>query len=173
MKFDVLGSNTFAAIGPVVQELLKRAGIEATYAQPPDSDNRFFNGDYVAKLYGHGGSIKDPYLSMRLYQTATEAVPGAHLANFPKWTNKEFDKIVDEMAITPTSDKAKTTDLYRKAMEIWLPEMPDIVLTEFYHRIPMNETYWKGWPTKDNAYVNGAFWHLTHQLVLNNLEPVQ
>ena len=64
-------------------------------------------------------------------------------------------------------------ELYHKAMEIWLPEMPDIVLTESYHRIPMNTTYWTGWPTKDNPYINGAFWHLTHQLVLNNLEPVQ
>jgi peptide/nickel transport system substrate-binding protein len=173
LKFDILGSNTFAAIGPVVQELLKRAGIEGTYIQPPDSDDRFFKGDYVAKLYGHGGSIKDPYLTMRLYQTATEAVPGAHLANFPKWSNKEFDKIVDDMAVTPTDDQAKTMELYHKAMEIWLPEMPDIVLTESYHRIPMNTTYWTGWPTKDDPYVNGAFWHLTHQLVLNHLDPVQ
>ena len=110
---------------------------------------------------------------MRLYQSATTAVPGAHLANFPKWSNKQYDAIVDEMAITPTSEKAKITELYRKAMEIWLPEMPDIILTEFYHRIPMNETYWKGWPTAENNYVNGAFWHLTHQLVLNNLDPVQ
>ncbi|MGE3271921.1 MAG: ABC transporter substrate-binding protein [Chloroflexota bacterium] len=173
IKFDILGSNTFAAVGPVVQEQLKRAGIDATYVQPPDSNDRFFKGDYVACLYGHGGSIKDPYLTLRLYQTATEAVPGAHLANFPKWTNKQFDAIVDEMALTQPDDKAKTTELYRKAMEIWLPEMPDIVLTEFYHRIPMNETYWKNWPTKDNPYVNGAFWHLTHQMVLNELDPVQ
>ena len=42
------------------------------------------------------------------------------------------------------------TELYRQAMEIWLPELPDIQLTEFYHRIPMNTTYWTGWPTEDN-----------------------
>lgn len=173
MKFEILGSNTFAAVGPVVQELLKRAGIDATYIQPPDSDDRFFKGDYVAKLYGHGGSIKDPYLTLRLYQSATTAVPGAHLANFPKWTNKQYDAIVDEMAITAPDNTPKNMELYRKAMEIWLPEMPDIVLTEFYHRIPMNTTYWTGWPTNDNNYVNGAFWHLTHQLVLNNLDPTQ
>jgi len=28
-------------------------------------------------------------------------------------------------------------------------------------------------PTKDNAYVNGAFWHLTFQLILNQLQPAQ
>src|SRR3954465_8613511 len=66
MKFDVLGSNTFAAIGPVVQELLKRAGVDATYVQPPDSDNRFFNGDSVAKLYGPGARLGPPLLQRRL-----------------------------------------------------------------------------------------------------------
>ena len=70
-------------------------------------------------------------------------------------------------------DKPKLTQLFRQAMEIWLPELPDIQLTEFYHRIPMNTTYWKNWPTAENPYINGAFWHLTYQLVLNNLEAAQ
>ena len=37
----------------------------------------------------------------------------------------------------------------------------------------MNTTYWTNWPTKDNAYVNGAFWHLTWAMVLWNLKPAQ
>jgi peptide/nickel transport system substrate-binding protein len=173
LSLDILGTNTFAAIGPVVQEQLKRNGIEAAYSQPPDSDDRFTKGEYVGKLYGHGGSVRDPYYTLRLYQSATQAVPGAHLVNFPKWTNKTYDGIVDEMFVVPMDDKPKITELFRKAMEIWLPELPDIQLTEFHHRIPMNTTYWKNWPTNDNNYVNGAFWHLTYPLILNNLEPVQ
>ena len=35
----------------------------------------------------------------------------------------------------------------------------------------MNTTYWKNWPTADNAYVNGASWHLTYPIVLWNLQP--
>jgi hypothetical protein len=37
----------------------------------------------------------------------------------------------------------------------------------------MDTTYWTGWPTKDNMTINGAFWHLTHPLVLNGLDPTQ
>ena len=62
-------------------------------------------------------------------------------------------------------------DQWRRAMEIWLPELPDIQIQEWYHRIPMNTTYWQGWPTRDDAYVNGAFWHLTFQLILNQSGP--
>jgi len=75
--------------------------------------------------------------------------------------------------VTAMDDKPKLTPLFRQAMEIWLPDLPDIQLTEFYHRIPMNTTYWKNWPTAENPYINGAFWHLTYQLVLNNLEAAQ
>ena len=46
-------------------------------------------------------------------------------------------------------------------MEIWLPDLPDIQLVQNYHRIPMNTTRWKNWPTADNPYINGASWHLT------------
>jgi peptide/nickel transport system substrate-binding protein len=77
------------------------------------------------------------------------------------------------MAITPPDDQKKLAELYRKAMELWLPGLPDAQITEWYHRIPMNTTYWKGWPTKEDAFVNGAFWALTCQLVLNRLEASQ
>ena len=55
-------------------------------------------------------------------------------------------------------------------MEIWLPELPDVQLLSWYHRIPMNREFWTGWPTADNAYVNGAFWHLTFPLILSELK---
>jgi peptide/nickel transport system substrate-binding protein len=77
------------------------------------------------------------------------------------------------MAVTSPDDTEKIMDQWERAMAIWLPNLPDLPIQEWYHRIPYNQTYWKNWPTKDNAYVNGAFWHLTFQLVLNNLQPAQ
>ena len=56
-------------------------------------------------------------------------------------------------------------------MEIWLPELPDVQLTQFYHNIGMNTEHWTGWPSDDNPYVNEASWHLTWQLVLNKIQP--
>ena len=29
-------------------------------------------------------------------------------------------------------------DQWQRAMEIWLPDLPDIPIQEWYHRIPMN-----------------------------------
>ncbi len=107
---------------------------------------------------------------LRLYQGKSVAVPGAHLVNFRRWKNPEFDKITDEVYVTDPQ-KARMMELFRAAMEIWLPDLPDIQLVQNFHRIPMNTTYWKNWPTADNNYVNGASWHLTYPIVLWNLQP--
>jgi hypothetical protein len=37
----------------------------------------------------------------------------------------------------------------------------------------MNLTYWKGFPNKEDPYVNAAFFHSTYALVLHRLEPTQ
>lgn len=173
-SFDLLGNGSlFADIGPVIAQQLKKQGVEANYIQPPDAGTRFSKGDYVAAFNGHGGSIRDPYDTLRLYQSNSVAVPGAHLVNFSKWQNKDYDAIVDQVYQTPMDDLANLKGLFRKAMEIWLPNLPDIQIDEWYHRIPMNQTYWTGWPTEKDPYVNGAFWHLTFQLILNKLQPAQ
>ena len=164
--------GTFGPVtGPVVSEMLKRHAIDASLALPPDFNDRFSKGQYVGSIYGHGGSIREPYDTLRLYQSASIAVPGAHAVNFSRWKNAEYDKIVDEVYITDPENVPRLKDLFRAAMEIWLPELPDIQLVQNHHRIPMNTTYWKNWPTAQNPYINGASWHLTFPLVLWNLRP--
>jgi peptide/nickel transport system substrate-binding protein len=107
---------------------------------------------------------------LRLYQGASIAVPGAHQANFARWKNAEYDRLVDEAYGIAPDDTKKLIDIWRRAMEIWLPELPDIQLVQNYHRIPWNTTYWKNWPTEQNPYVNGAHWHLTFAMVLWSLQ---
>lgn len=173
MSFEALIPQFLSGMGLTVVEQLRNAGVELTPATPPDITDRFTRGDYQIMFYGHGGSVRDPYFTMRLYQGASQAVPGQHLVNFSKWTNEDYDNIVDEVFITDMEDYDRLEELFVQAMEIWLPELPDIPLTELYHRIGYNTTYWTNWPTDDNPYVNGASWHLTHLMVLWNLEAVE
>jgi peptide/nickel transport system substrate-binding protein len=159
------------AIGPVLSQMLRRRGITASISLPPDFDSRFQQGKFGGSIYGHGGSIREPYDTMRLYQGKSIAVPGAHLVNFTRWKNDEYDKIVDQAYVTDPEDVPKLKELFRAAMEIWLPDLPDIQLVQNYHRIPLNTTRWKNWPTQDNPYINNSSWHLTYNLVLWNAQP--
>jgi len=176
LTIDIIGfGGTGPSIGPVLTELLKRAGVDASMSLPPDFDDRFQKGQYTGAIYGHGGSVNEPYNTLKLYQSASVAVPGGHQVNFARWKNAAYDKIVDEMFSVPPTDTVKLKELFRRAMEIWLPELPDIQIVQLHHRIPMNTTYWENWPTADNGaapfHVNGAHWHLTFPMVLWSLKP--
>jgi peptide/nickel transport system substrate-binding protein len=171
-EITINGWTIFNDIGPIVTEQLRQAGFDAEYANPPDWADMLQQGNYEAGFNGHGGSVSgDPYFTLRLFQSTTTVSPAGHQTNFTRWTNDEYDAIVDEMAVTALDDMDALMDQWRRAMEIWIPELPNIPIQEWYHRIPMNQTYWVGWPDENNMFVNGAFWHLTFQLVLNELDP--
>jgi peptide/nickel transport system substrate-binding protein len=172
LNVDIIGFGASGpAMGPVLVEMLKRRGVDSSMALPPDFDDRFQKGQFDGAIYGHGGSINEPYATMRLYQSASIAVPGAHQANFSRWKNAEYDKLVDDAYGVAPDDTKKLIDIWRRAMEIWLPELPDIQLVQNYHRIPWNTSYWKHWPIEKDSYVNGAHWHLTFAMVLWSLQP--
>jgi peptide/nickel transport system substrate-binding protein len=168
---DIIGfGGSGPSIGPVLSQMLRKHGIATSLALPPDFDSRFQKGDFVGSIYGHGGSIREPYDTLRLYQGQSIAVPGAHAVNFSRWKNPEYDKIVDEVYITDPQNVPKLKELFHAAMEIWLPALPDIQLVQNYHRIPYNTTFWQNWPMFNNSYVNGASWHLTYNIVLWNVQ---
>jgi len=172
LNVDIIGFGASGpAMGPVLVEMLKRRGVNSSMALPPDFDDRFQKGQFDGAIYGHGGSINEPYATMRLYQSASVSVPGAHQANFSRWKNADYDKLVDEAYGVAPDDTKKLADIWRRAMEIWLPDLPDIQLVQNYHRIPWNTTYWRHWPIEEDPYVNGAHWHLTFAMVLWNLQP--
>jgi peptide/nickel transport system substrate-binding protein len=172
MSFDIISFFDFTSVGPVVVQQLKNAGINATYSEPPNFGDRLDSGDYNMMLFGHGGSYgPDPYYTMRLYQTSSVNIVATHQTNYSLWENSQYDAIVDEAYSTSPTDRQKMLDYWHQAMQIWLPNLPDIMLEQGYHRLPTNETYWTGWPNIQNPYVNSAFFHLTPALIVHKLQP--
>src|SRR5207244_11731737 len=53
---------------PIVTEQLRQAGFDATFQLPADYGARIRTGDAKAYLYGHGGSMREPFSTFdRLY----------------------------------------------------------------------------------------------------------
>lgn len=171
ITLPINGWAVFSDIGPILSEMLRQNGIDASYQAPPDVFAQATQGTYIGYLTGTGGSWVDPYFHMRLFQTASAL--GAAPVNISRWKSDDYDKLVDQFVQVPLPEKAKLLDIFRKAMELWIPNLPSVQITEWYHRIPTNQTYWTGWPTNQNPYVNSAFWHWTFPLMLEKLEPAQ
>ncbi len=168
---DIIGYASFAAQGPVIAELLRQEGIDASYSMPPDFGTRRATGDYSCATAGHGGSVgDDPYFTFRLY-LSQHSTAGTGNVNVYRYSNPEFDAIIEEMAEVPNTDQEELKRLTVKAMEIWLDELPDVQLHDFYQAPAINTCYWENWPT----YANGrqgmsGTGHLTYNLALYELE---
>jgi peptide/nickel transport system substrate-binding protein len=157
---------------PIVTEQLRRGGFDATFQLPADFGARLTQGQANAFIWGHGGSVKDPHKTMDLYHSRFVKPIGESAYPFYRWVNTEFDAIVDQMAVLAFNDPGLDA-LWRQAAEIWLRELPDCHLVQTVIQLPMNTTYWKGWPTCDNEYVHEGFWHRSAMLMWVALDPVE
>jgi peptide/nickel transport system substrate-binding protein len=164
-----------AALGPVwgdaaqlLNQQFKAAGIKVDL-QPGDfnlvASNRA-EGKFDAQSWFECGSVTDPWATLNRYTDA----PGND--NAGKWSNAEFEKIVAQMGELPPGDE-QIQDLFKQAMEIWLKELPVIPLVQRPTPIVMNQTYWKNWPTAENAYTDPAPWGMNFHQVITQLESAR
>lgn len=167
----IFGATNMNDIGPVLAEQLRRGGFQADYITPADAGTRRADGTAKLSLFGHGGTIIDPFDTLDMYTSKYYRPTGDPAQYWSRYRNEEYDAILDEMAsINPDPDNPAYMDLYLAAIEIYLRDLIDCPIQQWLHRIPMNTTYWTGWPTEENNYVNGAFWHQTVGLILMQLK---
>ena len=163
IKCDVISLPHFSDSGPVLVEMLKQHGIETSFSQPPDIFNLLTSGQYTCGLFGHNGSMSgDIYRTLLLYTTGDGN-------NFPQYSNEGYDAIVKEMS-TATTD-AQVRELERAGMEIWLQDLPEVPLVQFYNRTGNNGHYWTNWPsTATDPYMNGIQMHTGFPYTLLQLQ---
>jgi peptide/nickel transport system substrate-binding protein len=166
IKCNISSLPHFSDMGPVLAEMLQQQGIEASYAEPPDVGALLSSGDYTCGLFGHNGSMSgNIYRTLLLYTTGD---PG----NWFQYSNPEFDAIVEELAVV--ADEQRVRELEKEAMNIWLRDLPDVNLVQFYNRTGNNGHYWTNWPsTVTNPYMNGIQMHTGFPYTTLQLEPTQ
>jgi peptide/nickel transport system substrate-binding protein len=174
LDMEMLIVDIYGDIGPVAVELMRQAGFSVEQINPPDAWDQM--GDGRAKMFyrGHGGSVMDPFVTLNFYISDNVRPTCESVANdnWPRWGNAQYDEIVAEMSRTAVDDYAKMQDLFNQAMAIWFTELPEVPISEWFHRLGMNNTYWTNWPNQDNPY-NTAPWHWTCPITLINLQPTQ
>lgn len=166
--------NLFQDIAPITSQQLRKGGFDASFKliQGPEYADNLNTGNIDAFMQGHGGSVRDPYATLNLYHSRYSK-PTGERATYPyRWINADYDKIVDQIGTLAPEDP-KALDLFRQAMQIWIKELPDVGLVQWFHRIPTNTTYWTGFPTEENPYINSCYWHRTSALWINTIKAVQ
>ena len=164
IKCNLTSFSLWTDLGPVLAETLKQHGIESSYSEPTDAYQQMSGGTYECGLFGHNGSQSgNIYRTLNLYTTGNPE-------NLFQYSNPDFDAIVQELSVT--ADEAKVRELEHAAMEIWLQDMPDIQLVQFFNRTGNNQHYWTNWPsTATDPYMNGIHPHTGFAYTLLKLEP--
>ncbi len=111
IKCHISSLPHFSDSGPVIVEMLKQGGIEASYSEPPDVGSLLPTGDYICGLWGLAGAMSDSLYRSLLAFTTDDS------GNWFQYSNPEFDAIVEELA--GTADKTKALELEKAAMAIW------------------------------------------------------
>ncbi|HQE91517.1 MAG TPA: ABC transporter substrate-binding protein [Anaerolineae bacterium] len=173
-KPEVLTVDIYGDIGPVVVEQLRKAGFDATMINPPDAWTIMGDGNAKVFFRGHGGSVLDPYETLDMYTKKNSVPTGTNVVNesWTRWWNADYEPLIAEMSRTSPDNTAKMQELFDKMMLIWYTELPEVPISEWFHRLAMNTTYWTGWPNKDDAY-NTAPWHYCFVITLSRLTPAK
>jgi peptide/nickel transport system substrate-binding protein len=171
---EILTVDIYADIGPVVVEQLRQAGFDAQQINPPDAWTIMGDGTSKAFFRGHGGSVKDPWITLDMYTKKNSVPTGTNVVNesHTRWWDPDYEVAVNEMARTSPDDEAKMQELFDKCMQIWYTNLPEVPISEWFHRLAMNTTYWTGWPNKDDAY-NTAPWHYCFVITLSRLKAAK
>ncbi len=169
MGGDLYYPNSLDAIAPVIAEQLRRAGFKVAANTRPGYRNEVYYGHAAWWLWGHGASVNDPFQTLALYHKRVYRPIGENAFWPSRWRNDEYSALVDKVEALSPDDPA-VRPLVDQALSIWLTEQVAVPISQFYHRIPFNTTYWTNWPNDKNPYINPTFWHNTGNLMLLGLQ---
>jgi len=115
--------NGFAAyqadIAPLLVEMLKAGGFDASIYFGVDAYQRMRDGQPGLYLYGHGASLTDPYATLDMYHSRysrSQAQPAVD-GYWSRYTNPVYDALLDDMAPRSPDDPRFQADA-AKALEI-------------------------------------------------------
>jgi len=172
------GETDQVKMGPIIVDQLRSAGFDVDFrlVERAVFSDEVSRGTVGAWLGGTCAGVTDPYLAFSFYHSRWvaplgEVSPGPHATN-SRWSDPEFDKLVEQMAVTAPDDPA-FGPLADQALALWTRELPRIPLLQAYLLTPFSNTYWTNWPTSDNPYIHPGHWWVTGNQMLINIRPAK
>jgi peptide/nickel transport system substrate-binding protein len=164
-------------IGPVLTQQLQEAGFDASFQvlRGAAFTDAIVTGGFETALWVHCGSVDEPWQTLEHFHGKYAAPAGQKVTNLrapTRYANREMDALLDQMeAMAPSPTDARYMDLVRRATELYLKDLPSIVLAEEFHVVTFNTTYWTGFPTADDPYVAPYVPWEGFNLIIHRLKP--
>jgi peptide/nickel transport system substrate-binding protein len=171
-----------APLAPVMASQLQAAGFDAVEMLEPEASSAWVDdinlGNFDTMFLVHCGSLSEPYETLKDLHSRWAAPIGETCPSIiacTRYSNPdEYDALIDEMESMPGSlDNARYMELTNQAVDIYLRDMPELMLLEELHVVVFNETYWTNWPGDENPYVAPYPPWEAWYLIVHNIQPAQ
>ena len=158
----------------VVGEQLQRVGINATVrkiAIATWGENLAHGRFECAADWSACGSVTEPWFSMQLFQSKWVVDVGKRASyDAIRWKNTAYSQQVDRFANLPLGDAA-VDQPFVDAARAWLRDLPFIPVAHARKLYAFDTTYWTGWATKEDNYLQPTLdWGNAHKII-HNLKP--
>lgn len=184
LSWTIIASNVpgYKEIAQSISDDLKAIGIDAAHKamEYPPFQDQWNRGEYdmAAVWICSEQTIApiDPYDFLASYHSkwvvpAGEAAGqgGSFNHNSVRYSNAEFDRIIDELTVFGPDDPAAGPVL-KNAMEIWMRDLPVVAALGIVMPQTFDTLYWEGFPSDENPYTQPFHWEPGFLHVLLNLE---
>jgi len=180
LKVPMRTPGWLAPLAPAVEAQFKKAGFDAQGILEPEATNVWgddiVSGNFDLMFLVHCGSLSEPYETLKDLHSKNSGAVGEKCSFWgcTRYRNSEYDKIIDGMeAIPGATDNKEYVSLANKALDIYLRDMPELMLLEELHVVQFNDTYWTGWPGKSDPYAAPYPCWEAWNLIVHNLKAVQ
>lgn len=181
LKVPLRTPQWLAPLAPVVAAQLKRAGFDAIELLEPEGSSAWVDdialGNFDTMFLVHCGSLSEPYetlkdLHSRFAPPIGEKCPS--IIACTRYRNPDYDKLIDEMEGMPGSlDNPRYVELVNQAVDIYLRDMPELMLLEELHVVVFNETYWTNWPGEEDPYAAPYPPWEAWNVIVHKIQPAQ
>lgn len=104
------------------------------------------------------------------YVPSGESIAGTGSTNEMRLQDPEVDRIIEELgALHP--DDPQVLELGREWMKLWVENMYGICTISFKKFITVDEYYWTGFPTSENAVYQPLYWFHGGKFTFTQVEP--
>jgi len=181
VKVPLRTPQWLAPLAPVIAAQLQKAGFDAVAALEPEGSSAWVDdialGNFDTMFLVHCGSLTEPFETLKDMHSKWSAKIGEKCANIiacTRYSNPEADKLIDAMEAIPGSvDNKEYVQLANQVLDIYLRDMPEIMLLEELHVVDFNDTYWTGWPGKADPYVAPYPCWEAWNIIVHKIKPVQ
>lgn len=181
LKIPLRTPQWLAPLAPVMAAQLTRAGFDALEMLEPEGSSAWVDdtalGNFDTMFLVHCGSITEPFETLKDLHSKYGPPIGEKCPSIiacTRYNNEEYDALIDEMEAMPGSlDNARYVELVNQAVDIYLRDMPELMLLEELHVVVFNETYWSNWPGDEDPYAAPYPPWEAWNVIVHTIQPAQ